>query len=86
MEQNNDKAAHLSDESYKVERIVRTIVRSLFEWYAERKVYYDVKWVGYSELTEEPESNEDIVKVANRAWRRMLKGKTDDDSSSSSSD
>lgn len=31
MEQNNDKAAHLSDESYKVERIVRTIVRSLFE-------------------------------------------------------
>ena len=86
MEQNNDKAAHLSDESYKVERIVRTIVRSLFKWYAERKVYYDVKWVGYSELTEEPESNEDIVKVANRAWRRMLKGKTDDDSSSSSSD
>jgi len=48
----------------------------------EKKVYYDVKWVGYTELTEEPDSNEDIVKVAERMWKRMLKGKNEDDSSS----
>jgi hypothetical protein len=77
---------HLSEESYKVERIVRTIVRGNGLLFVGKKVFYEVKWYGYRELTEEPESNEDIVKVAEKSWKRMVKNKTEDDSSSSSDD
>lgn len=50
---------------YRVERILKTKV-------VGSEVFYVVKWVGYDELSEEPETNPDIRALVDELWNERV--------------